>query len=254
MGVVVPEGIIANNNNAYLTLRKEMIENGLYGVVSLHSYVFEPYTNVSTLLLFFDKRFANRKEIYISSLDNDGFEKNSIRNPISENDLPDILKDLEQFKDYLLTGEEHEYTNGQVITEEQYGVKMDFHPNSYLWQETDEMKPVKRTPASKSDLFAELVCSNSLRGASIENAVGLLKEEMRTLDSLIMEAADKNRVEAGKSLAVDREGFSRYITERIDNEPNIEVIHEEFTHIDENIYHTPHRHCLDKNSKCRDIC
>lgn len=143
MGVVVPEGIIANNNNAYLTLRKEMIENGLYGVVSLHSYVFEPYTNVSTLLLFFDKRFANRKEIYISSLDNDGFEKNSIRNPISENDLPDILKDLEQFKDYLLTGEEHEYTNGQVITEEQYGVKMDFHPNSYLWQETDEMKPVK---------------------------------------------------------------------------------------------------------------
>lgn len=98
-----------------------------------------------------------------------------------------------------------------------------------------EQKPVKKHEAFKTDLYSELICSNSLRSDDLYNAVGLLKEEMRTLDSLIMEAADKNRVEAGKSLAVDREGFSRYITERIDNEPNIEVIHEEFTHIDENI-------------------
>ena len=68
-----------------------------------------------------------------------------------------------------------------------------------------EMKPVRKSPAHKSDMFAELVCSNSLRAASITNAVGLLKEELRRLGSLIMEAADKAEVPAGGALAVDRE-------------------------------------------------
>ena len=90
-----------------------------------------------------------------------------------------------------------------------------------------EMKPVKRTPASKSDLFAELVCSNSLRGASIENAVGLLKEEMRRLGSIVMESALNNSVEAGGALAVDRELFSKYITDKIKSHPNIKIINEE---------------------------
>lgn len=90
-----------------------------------------------------------------------------------------------------------------------------------------EMKPVKRTPASKSDLFAELVCSNSLRGASIENAVGLLKEEMRRLGSFVMESALNNSVEAGGALAVDRELFSKYITDKIKGHPNIKIINEE---------------------------
>lgn len=90
-----------------------------------------------------------------------------------------------------------------------------------------EMKPVKRTLASKSDLFAELVCSNSLRGASIENAVGLLKEEMRRLGSIVMESALNNSVEAGGALAVDRELFSKYITDKIKSHPNIKIINEE---------------------------
>ena len=90
-----------------------------------------------------------------------------------------------------------------------------------------EMKPKKLTPAHKSEKFAELVCSNSLRSDSVTNAVGLLKEEMRHLSSLILEAADATRVPAGSALAVDREKFSEYITEKIRNNPNIEVIEEE---------------------------
>ncbi len=86
-----------------------------------------------------------------------------------------------------------------------------------------EMKPDKMTPAHKSSGFAELVCSNSLRAANIENAVGLLKEEMRRLDSLIMQAADSTRVEAGGALAVDRDRFSSYITEKIKNHDHITV-------------------------------
>lgn len=97
-----------------------------------------------------------------------------------------------------------------------------------------EMKPHKKSPAHSSDLFAELVCSNSLRGADISNAPGLLKEELRRLGSLIMEAADKAEVPAGGALAVDREVFSGYITEKIKNHKNITVIDEEFTKIDEN--------------------
>jgi methylenetetrahydrofolate--tRNA-(uracil-5-)-methyltransferase len=89
-----------------------------------------------------------------------------------------------------------------------------------------EMRPVKMTPAHQTAGFAELICSNSLRAASIENAVGLLKEEMRRFDSLIIKAADATRVEAGGALAVDRELFSLYITNELKNHPNV-IIHNE---------------------------
>ena len=92
-----------------------------------------------------------------------------------------------------------------------------------------EMKPQKMTPAHHSEGFAELVCSNSLRSDCVSNAVGLLKEEMRRVGSLVMEAADGNRVPAGSALAVDRDLFSRYITDRIRACPDIEVIEEERT-------------------------
>jgi len=87
-----------------------------------------------------------------------------------------------------------------------------------------EMKPEKKLPAHKSDDFAELCCSNSLRADRLENGPGLLKEEMRLLGSLIMECADATRVPAGGALAVDREGFARLVTEKIKKHPNIELI------------------------------
>lgn len=90
-----------------------------------------------------------------------------------------------------------------------------------------EMKPEHRSPAHRTDGFAELVCSNSLRGDQLSNAVGLLKQEMRELGSLIMEAADRTRIPAGGALAVDREGFSRYITDKIIHHPRITVVHRE---------------------------
>lgn len=96
-----------------------------------------------------------------------------------------------------------------------------------------EMKPNKKSPAHHSDSFAELVCSNSLRSNSLTNAVGLLKEEMRIFDSLILESADKYSVPAGGALAVDRSLFAQYITDRLKNHPLIEVIHEEITQIPE---------------------
>ncbi|MBD5168974.1 MAG: methylenetetrahydrofolate--tRNA-(uracil(54)-C(5))-methyltransferase (FADH(2)-oxidizing) TrmFO [Oscillibacter sp.] len=96
-----------------------------------------------------------------------------------------------------------------------------------------EMKPVKMSPAHSSGDFAELVCSNSLRGAGLENAVGLLKEEMRRLGSLILEAADATRVEAGGALAVDRHGFSAYVTKAIRSHPNITVVEGELDHLPE---------------------
>ena len=94
-----------------------------------------------------------------------------------------------------------------------------------------EMKPEKRTPAQKSDGFAELVCSNSLKAMRLESAAGLLKEEMRRLGSLTMEAAEKTSVAAGGALAVDRELFSEYITEKIKSDPNIEVVTGEVTEL-----------------------
>ena len=94
-----------------------------------------------------------------------------------------------------------------------------------------EMKPKKRTPAHEGDGFAELVCSNSLRSDRIQNAVGLLKEEMRALGSLILEAADATRVPAGGALAVDREGFSVYVTDKLKAFPNLTVVEEELTEL-----------------------
>lgn len=94
-----------------------------------------------------------------------------------------------------------------------------------------EMRPKKTTPAHKTDGFAELVCSNSLRGAGLENAVGVLKEEMRRLRSLIMEAADAMKVPAGGALAVDRHGFSDYVTRYVSAHPRITVIREEVERI-----------------------
>ena len=96
-----------------------------------------------------------------------------------------------------------------------------------------EMKPEKRTPAHHTDAFAELCCSNSLRGAGLENTVGLLKEELRRLGSLILACADATRVEAGGALAVDRHGFADLVTERIRSHPNITVIPGEVTAIPE---------------------
>ena len=96
-----------------------------------------------------------------------------------------------------------------------------------------EMKPEKRTPAHVTDYFAELCCSNSLRGAGLENAVGLLKEELRRLHSLIMRCADATEVPAGGALAVDREGFARMVTETIFSHPNITMIPGEVTSIPE---------------------
>ena len=96
-----------------------------------------------------------------------------------------------------------------------------------------EMKPHKMSPAHHSENFGELVCSNSLRGDRLENAVGLLKEELRRMDSLIIACADATRVEAGGCLAVDRHGFSAMITEKLKNHPNITVISQEITSVPE---------------------
>ena len=96
-----------------------------------------------------------------------------------------------------------------------------------------EMRPQKSSPAHHSENFAELVCSNSLRSNDINNAVGLLKQEMRELDSLIMRFADANQVPAGSALAVDREAFSKQITDFIKGHELVEVVHEELCEIPE---------------------
>ena len=94
-----------------------------------------------------------------------------------------------------------------------------------------EMRPAKKSPAHHTEYFAELVCSNSLRGDRLENAVGLLKEELRRVGSIIMACAEATRVEAGGCLAVDRMGFARMVTEKVRNHPNITVIEEEITEV-----------------------
>ena len=96
-----------------------------------------------------------------------------------------------------------------------------------------EMRPKIMTPAHKTEYFAELVCSNSLRAASLENAVGVLKEEMRCLNSLIMQAADATRIPAGGALAVDRHEFSKYVTNKIHSLNNVTIINEEVINIDD---------------------
>ena len=94
-----------------------------------------------------------------------------------------------------------------------------------------EMRGVKSTPQHKTDNFAELVCSNSLRGDALTNAVGLLKEEMRRLGSVILESAEATRVPAGGALAVDRDGFSQMVTDKVANHPLIEVVRDEITEL-----------------------
>ncbi len=96
-----------------------------------------------------------------------------------------------------------------------------------------EMKPHKMSPAHHSENFGELVCSNSLRGDRLENAVGLLKEELRRMDSLIIQCADATRVEAGGCLAVDRHGFSALVTQKLKNHPNITITAQEVTQVPE---------------------
>lgn len=98
-----------------------------------------------------------------------------------------------------------------------------------------EMRPVKQTPAHHTDKFAELVCSNSLRGNALTNAVGVLKEEMRRLDSVIIDSADLCAVPAGGALAVDRHEFAGRVTEMVKNHPNVTVINEEVTSIPEGV-------------------
>ena len=102
-----------------------------------------------------------------------------------------------------------------------------------LQVELVEMKPHKKSPAHHADTFAELVCSNSLRGDRLENAVGLLKEELRRMGSLILQCADATRVEAGGCLAVDRQGFSDMVTQKLRNHPNITIVEEEVTQVPE---------------------
>ena len=98
-----------------------------------------------------------------------------------------------------------------------------------------EMRPNKMTEAHKTNKLAEIVCSNSLKSDAMDNASGILKYEMETFGSLVMESARLNRVEAGGALAVDREGFSEYITNKIKSLPNVNIINEEITNIDTNI-------------------
>ena len=94
-----------------------------------------------------------------------------------------------------------------------------------------EMRPVRPTAVHKTDGLAELVCSNSFRGDKLDNAVGLLKEEMRRLGSLIMRAADLSRVPAGAALAVDRVRFSETVTREIENHPRIRIVREEIASV-----------------------
>jgi methylenetetrahydrofolate--tRNA-(uracil-5-)-methyltransferase len=98
-----------------------------------------------------------------------------------------------------------------------------------------EMRPVRQTPAHHTDKFAELVCSNSLRANTLTNAVGVLKEEMRHLDSVIMSAADACSVPAGGALAVDRHEFAAHVTDKVKNHPNVTVYNEEVTDLPEGI-------------------
>src|SRR4029079_7339478 len=98
-----------------------------------------------------------------------------------------------------------------------------------------EMRPVRATAVHKTDQLAELVCSNSFRGDKLDNAVGLLKEEMRRLGSIVMRAADAARVPAGAALAVDRERFSRGVTDAIASHPRITLVRKEITRVPQSL-------------------
>ena len=98
-----------------------------------------------------------------------------------------------------------------------------------------EMRPKKMTPAHKTEKFAELVCSNSLKSDSLENACGILKKEMEMLDSIVMKCARLHPVDAGGALAVDREGYSLEVTNQIKALPNVKIVHEEVSKIDTSV-------------------
>ena len=143
-GIVVPEGIIANTTNAYIQLRKEMIDNGLYAVLSLHEFTFQPYSSVSTLLLFFDKDLKDIDRLYIANVQNDGFERALARNPIEKNDLPELLKEINLFKENIYNNDftTENLSKGKIITSEDYGEEYDFHPNSYIEEDDENKKPI----------------------------------------------------------------------------------------------------------------
>ncbi len=143
---IVPEGIIANNQSAYIELRKLMIKTGLYAVVGLHPYVFKPYSGVSTLILFFDKKYRDRGSIYLKMVENDGYEKGEGRLPIDENDLPTVKKEIDLFKKYL-SGEIslnnfQEKCSGKIIGYDEYHEEYDFHPYSYYKSDDEPHKRI----------------------------------------------------------------------------------------------------------------
>lgn len=143
---IVPEGIIANNQGAYIDLRKLMVSTGIYAVVGLHQYVFKPYSGVSTLILFFDKKYKGRGEIYLKMIENDGFEKGEGRLPIDLNDLPECKKDIETFTKYLngnMTLEQvSKAVSGTIIDSTKYDENLDFHPYSYYNEDPEPNMPI----------------------------------------------------------------------------------------------------------------
>lgn len=144
---IVPEGIIANNQSAYIQLRKMMIENGLYAVVGLHPYVFKPYSDVSTLILFFDKKYKDNGEIYLKMIKEDGFERGEGRLPTPElNDLPSCMNDIDLFVKYLdgLIKKEELQITGTIITKDDYDQNYDFHPYSYYEEDSEPCKEIKK--------------------------------------------------------------------------------------------------------------
>ncbi len=136
---IVPEGIIANTQSVYIELRKLMLQTGLYAVVGLHPYVFKPYSGVSTLILFFDKKYRGNNTLYLKMIENDGFEKGEGRLPITLNDLPECKIDIETFRQHLdgiiSLSQAQEQIKGIIITSQQLDNDLDFHPYSYYQED-----------------------------------------------------------------------------------------------------------------------
>lgn len=145
---IVPEGIIANNQSAYIQLRKSMIDAGLYAVIGLHQYVFKPYSGVSTLILFFDRKYKSRSTIYSRMIEEDGFEKGEGRLPTPElNDLPSCKKELELFKDYLdgkVSSIDNAELQGTIITADDLDENYDFHPYSYYEKDEEPTEKISK--------------------------------------------------------------------------------------------------------------
>jgi len=138
---IVPEGIIANNQSAYVDLRQLMLATGLYAVIGLHPYIFKPYSGVSTLILFFDKKYRDRSTLYLKMIENDGFEKGEGRLPIDENDLLYCKKEIEIFRKYLdgIIDENKlkKQITGKLLKPEECDSDLDFHPYSYFIQDSE---------------------------------------------------------------------------------------------------------------------